>query len=90
MVNQQANNMRTGQVTFYRWAVYQVQIRSNDTFTAQEFSNNANLKFAVIIDNDTGEEYDCTYLNNVVTFSQQGILALQDCTIFLYGRRAQP
>jgi len=87
MVNQSPNNIRLAQVAYYRWAVYQVQMRSNDTVTAQEFSNNENLKFAVIIDNANGEEYGCTYLNNVVTFAQQGVLNLRDCTIFVYGRR---
>ena len=75
-------------IKLYGWAVYEdlYPTGTNDTFTCPEFTDDVNLKKAVLINDASGAEVTTTIALNVVTVSQ-ALVSDAHCTLFVYGQR---
>ena len=59
---------------------------TNDTITCSEFTDDIDLKQALLVNDLTGAEVTCTISLNVVTVSQAAVSDAH-CTLFVYGQR---
>lgn len=87
MVSRNAETQKINDVKLYASGEYDITLSQNDTFTATDFVDSANLSFAVIIDLSDGSELTNTVLNNVVTCTDAGA-SDTPCRMWIFGVRA--
>lgn len=88
MVSYTPSASKVKEIKYYGWAVYEdiYPLDTNDTLTCPEFTDDINLKKAVLINDSSGAEITTTIALNVVTVSQAAISDAH-CTLFVYGQR---
>lgn len=87
MVDRSANLKKIADVKYYASALFEVIVSIGDTITPSEFSNEEDLKKAVLMKNSDGSEITVTKLLNVITVGA-GAGTDDECTLFVFGRRA--
>jgi hypothetical protein len=86
MTSRNAETQRVTDIKYYGSAEYTITMSQNDTFTATDFTDSANLKKAVLISNADGTELTNTVLLNVVTCTSA--VTNQECTLWVFGVRS--
>jgi hypothetical protein len=86
LVDRSETLKKIGDVKYYGWAVYEVQVSLNDTVTLDDFSSALNLAKGVLMKQSDGSEVTCSIANNVVTVTGAGTNI--ECVLFVYGVRA--
>jgi hypothetical protein len=87
MVSRTAETQKINDVKYYASGEYVVTMSQNDTFTASDFVDSANLNKAVLMSHADGSELTNTVLNNVVTCTEAGATDVE-CTLWVFGVRA--
>ena len=88
MVDRNVNLKKIVDIKYYAAALYdEVIVSTGNTITPSDFSNEENLKTAVIRRNSDGSEITCTVLLNVITVTTLTLTDVE-CTLFVFGRRA--
>jgi hypothetical protein len=86
MVAVTASDSKIRDIKYFANATYTITFSTNETFTATDFVNSENLKFAAIIKNLDGSELTNSISNNVITCT--GTCSDAECTVFVFGVRA--
>jgi hypothetical protein len=86
LVDRTESLKKLGDVKYYGWGIYEVQVSLNDTVTLGDFSSSTALKKAVLMKESDGSEITCTISNNVITVT--GTATNADCILFGFGVRA--
>jgi hypothetical protein len=86
MVDRTESLKKIGDVKYYGYGLYEVEVSLSDTVTLADFASTVNLGKAVLMKESDGLEVTCTVANNVVTVTGSG--TNMKCILFAYGVRA--
>jgi hypothetical protein len=86
MVDRSASDGKASDVKYFAAGKYTVIFSTNDSFTADEFADSENLKFAAVIKNLDGAELTNSVSDNVITVTDTCSDA--ECTVFIFGVRS--
>jgi hypothetical protein len=77
---------KIGDVKYFGYAIYEVEVSIGDTVTLAEFDSGVALKKGVLMNQKDGAEITCTVATNVVTVT--GAATDETCVLFVFGVRA--
>ena len=87
MVARNSEDGKAEDIKYFASGKYTVIFTTNDTYTASDFIDTENLKFAAIIKNVDGSELTNSVTNNVITCTSAAVTDAE-CTVFIFGVKA--
>jgi hypothetical protein len=85
VIERTATDGKASDIKYFASGKYTVTFSTNDTFTATDFVDSENLKFAAIIKNLDGSELLNDVSDNVITCIDT--CSDVECTVFVFGVR---